>query len=127
MLAGRLAGMLGCWLGEAPLLANPGVAGAADNLRTHATAQGGMGLWQARLRARDMLRVMNCVQCSACRLHGKVREGREDGRRVRRRLAARQGRRGEDEGRGRGRGGERRGASVAARASRRAVGFRFEG
>lgn len=57
---------------QAPLLANPGVTGAADNLRAHASTQGGMGLWQARLRARDMLRVMNCVQCSACRLHGKV-------------------------------------------------------
>ena len=25
-----------------------------------------------RLRTRDLLRIMNCVQCNLCRLHGKV-------------------------------------------------------
>ena len=29
-------------------------------------------IWKARLRTRDLLRVMNCVQCNVCRLHGKV-------------------------------------------------------
>lgn len=42
---------------------------AAENIR----AQTDAGLaWQARLRTRDLLRVMNCVQCSLCKLHGKV-------------------------------------------------------
>ena len=30
------------------------------------------GLWEARMRTRELLRVMNCVQCNKCRLHGKV-------------------------------------------------------
>ena len=29
-------------------------------------------LWEARLRTRDLFRVMNCVQCNKCRLHGKI-------------------------------------------------------
>lgn len=29
-------------------------------------------VWKARLRTRDLLGVMNCVQCNRCRLHGKV-------------------------------------------------------
>lgn len=42
---------------------------AAEYIR----AQTDAGLaWQARLRTRDLLRVMNCVQCSLCKLHGKV-------------------------------------------------------
>ena len=30
------------------------------------------GIWQMRQRSRAMLRAMDCVQCGACRLHGKV-------------------------------------------------------
>ena len=30
------------------------------------------GVEQVRLRTRDLLRIMNCVQCNLCRLHGKV-------------------------------------------------------
>lgn len=30
------------------------------------------GIWQMRQRSRAMLRVMDCVQCGACRIHGKV-------------------------------------------------------
>ena len=42
---------------------------AAENIRSQTDA----GLaWQARLRTRDLLRVMNCVQCSLCKLHGKI-------------------------------------------------------
>ena len=55
-----------------PLLKNSGVDGAGRNLRRHAADQEGMGLWQVRLRCRDLQAVMNCVQCSACRLHGKI-------------------------------------------------------
>ena len=29
-------------------------------------------MWKVRLRTRDLLRIMNCVQCNLCRLHGKV-------------------------------------------------------
>jgi len=29
-------------------------------------------LWEARLRTRDLFRIMNCVQCNKCRLHGKI-------------------------------------------------------
>jgi hypothetical protein len=29
-------------------------------------------VWKARLRTRDLLGIMNCVQCNVCRLHGKV-------------------------------------------------------
>mmetsp|Transcript_27 Transcript_27/g.24 ORF Transcript_27/g.24 Transcript_27/m.24 type:complete len:435 (+) Transcript_27:257-1561(+) len=29
-------------------------------------------LWEARMRSRELLRIMNCVQCNKCRLHGKI-------------------------------------------------------
>ena len=29
-------------------------------------------LWQLRMRTRELLRIMNCVQCNKCRLHGKI-------------------------------------------------------
>eukprot|EP00559_Dactyliosolen_fragilissimus_P002591 CAMPEP_0184866496 /NCGR_PEP_ID=MMETSP0580-20130426/22604_1 /TAXON_ID=1118495 /ORGANISM="Dactyliosolen fragilissimus" /LENGTH=425 /DNA_ID=CAMNT_0027366211 /DNA_START=145 /DNA_END=1422 /DNA_ORIENTATION=- len=29
-------------------------------------------LWEAKMRSRDMLRLMNCVQCNKCKLHGKI-------------------------------------------------------
>ena len=50
-----------------PLLCGGCVGAAQSNLRRHATMQAGAGLWQARLRARDLMRIMNCVQCSVCR------------------------------------------------------------
>lgn len=50
-----------------PLLCGGCVGAAQNNLRRHASWQGGVGLWQARLRARDLMRIMNCVQCSVCR------------------------------------------------------------
>lgn len=50
-----------------PLLCGGCVGAAQNNLRRHASWQGGAGLWQARLRARDLMRIMNCVQCSVCR------------------------------------------------------------
>jgi len=55
-----------------PLLNNPGVLVAESRLRAHAANSGGGNLWQARLRTRDLLRIMDCVQCNVCRLHGKV-------------------------------------------------------
>ena len=44
---------------------------AAANLRAHVNAPD-VAAWKLRLRTRDLLRVMNCVQCNVCRLHGKV-------------------------------------------------------
>uniref|UniRef100_A0A7S3FF16 Uncharacterized protein n=1 Tax=Haptolina ericina TaxID=156174 RepID=A0A7S3FF16_9EUKA len=54
---------------DSDVLKNPAVMQAAANIREQTDA----GLaWQARLRTRDLLRIMNCVQCSLCKLHGKV-------------------------------------------------------
>ena len=30
------------------------------------------GVWQVRQRSRAVLRLFDCVQCGACRIHGKV-------------------------------------------------------
>jgi len=60
---------------ESPLLSDSSLVAkidqAQDNLRDH-VASNPMSLWKARLRTRDLLRIMNCVQCNVCRLHGKV-------------------------------------------------------
>lgn len=54
------------------LLLNCGpVLRAAQSSRQHAVEPNAM-IWKMRLRTRDLLRVMNCVQCNLCRLHGKV-------------------------------------------------------
>ncbi len=29
-------------------------------------------MWQARMRTRELFRIMNCVQCNKCKLHGKI-------------------------------------------------------
>lgn len=52
---------------QMPLCCGGCVFAAQDNLQRHASYQGGVGLWQARLRARDLNRIINCVQCSLCR------------------------------------------------------------
>jgi len=56
---------------QSPLVLDKGVEVAELNMRDHAV-QPGSKLWQARLRTRDLLRIMDCVQCNVCRLHGKV-------------------------------------------------------
>ena len=53
------------------LLTDPAVQRAALNLREH-TEGPRSSPWKLRLRTRDLLRIMNCVQCNQCRLHGKV-------------------------------------------------------
>ena len=58
-------------LTASPLLTDPAVQVAASNLREHAESAE-CAAWKLRLRTRDLLRVMNCVQCNLCRLHGKV-------------------------------------------------------
>lgn len=54
-----------------PVLGDPAVEVAPRRLHDHAL-QSRNNLWEARLRTRDLLRLMNCVQCNKCRLHGKV-------------------------------------------------------
>ena len=58
-------------LTASPLLQHPAVQAAATNLRRHAESPDATP-WKLRMRTRDLLRVMNCVQCNLCRLHGKV-------------------------------------------------------
>lgn len=53
------------------LAADPAVQQAAFHLREHASTPA-CSAWKARLRTRDLLRVMNCLECNLCRLHGKV-------------------------------------------------------
>ncbi|KAL7462288.1 hypothetical protein ACHAXS_002675 [Conticribra weissflogii] len=54
-----------------PLLDEPSIEAASRRLRTHAS-QDVNSLWEARMRTRDLMRVMNCVQCNKCRFHGKI-------------------------------------------------------
>jgi Endoplasmic Reticulum Oxidoreductin 1 (ERO1) len=44
---------------------------ATSKLQKHGT-ESNSELWQARMRSRDLLRIMNCVQCNKCRFHGKI-------------------------------------------------------
>jgi len=54
-----------------PIFENPVVGAAAQKLSNHAM-QSPSDLWEARMRSRELLRVINCVQCNKCRLHGKI-------------------------------------------------------
>jgi hypothetical protein len=54
-----------------PILNDPAVEVAAKKLSDHALKSAN-SMWEARMRSRDLLRVMNCVQCNKCRLHGKL-------------------------------------------------------
>ncbi len=60
---------------NSPLVNDEGVALAEVNLCKHAKASNGL-IWQARVRTRDLLGIMDCVQCNVCRLHGKVGQRR---------------------------------------------------
>jgi ERO1-like protein alpha len=64
-----------------PLFKDESVRVASRKLHDHAVRQdrldengadGGNGLWEARMRCRDLVRITNCVQCNKCRLHGKI-------------------------------------------------------
>ena len=50
------------------------VSAASTKLQYHATRDKDSveSLWEARMRTRQLLRIMNCVQCNKCRLHGKI-------------------------------------------------------
>jgi ERO1-like protein alpha len=54
-----------------PLLNDPAIQAVGQKLQSHVRESPG-NLWEARMRSQDLLRVMNCVQCNKCRLHGKV-------------------------------------------------------
>lgn len=64
---------------SSPLFTSDGNIGesinvASNNLHKHAIRdeQSKHNLWEARMRSRELLRIMNCVQCNKCRLHGKI-------------------------------------------------------
>lgn len=59
---------------SSPLLEDPSVKVASLKLHDHAVRDSDSieALWQARMRSRELLRIMNCVQCNKCRLHGKI-------------------------------------------------------
>ena len=54
-----------------PLLDDPNIDAASRRLKDHAL-QDTNNLWEARMRTRDLMRIMNCVQCNKCRFHGKI-------------------------------------------------------
>lgn len=54
-----------------PLLDDPSIEAASLRLRNHALKDSN-NLWEARMRSRDLMRIMNCVQCNKCRFHGKI-------------------------------------------------------
>lgn len=56
---------------DSPILSDPSVQIAPRKLHDHAI-QSANSLWEARMRTRELLRIMNCVQCNKCRLHGKI-------------------------------------------------------
>lgn len=57
-----------------PLLVDPSIGFASRKLHDHAVKDDDsrVALWEARMRMREMFRIMNCVQCNKCRLHGKI-------------------------------------------------------
>ena len=59
---------------SSPLLDDENIGVASIKLHDHAVKdeKSVQALWEARLRTRDLFRVMNCVQCNKCRLHGKI-------------------------------------------------------
>lgn len=57
-----------------PLLENASVDAASRKLHDHAVQDSASAsqLWEARMRTRELVRIMNCVQCNKCRFHGKI-------------------------------------------------------
>mmetsp|Transcript_11602 Transcript_11602/g.20901 ORF Transcript_11602/g.20901 Transcript_11602/m.20901 type:complete len:410 (+) Transcript_11602:167-1396(+) len=54
-----------------PVFDDPSIEAASHRLRSHALKNSN-SLWEARMRTRDLMRIMNCVQCNKCRFHGKI-------------------------------------------------------
>ena len=61
-------------LTRSELIQHEAVQAAARNVKDHTEYYGMQGrlVWRARLRMRDLVQIMDCVQCNLCRLHGKV-------------------------------------------------------
>lgn len=59
---------------SSPLFKDASVAVAYKKLYDHAVQDSDSteALWEVRLRTRELYRIMNCVQCNKCRLHGKI-------------------------------------------------------
>lgn len=59
---------------SSPLLDDARIGMASQNLQAHAFKNDDTvgALWEARMRFRDLMRIMNCVQCNKCRFHGKI-------------------------------------------------------
>jgi len=57
-----------------PLLDDPNIGVASVKMHDHAVKDEDSvtALWEARMRMRDLMRIMNCVQCNKCRFHGKI-------------------------------------------------------
>jgi hypothetical protein len=57
-----------------PLLDDPSISVASKKLHDHAVQDeySVTALWEARMRSRELFRIMNCVQCNKCRFHGKI-------------------------------------------------------
>lgn len=57
-----------------PLLDDDSIGVASVKLHDHAVRDNDSvtALWEARMRTRELMRIMNCVQCNKCRLHGKI-------------------------------------------------------
>jgi len=56
---------------ENPILKDASIEVPVKKLHNHAL-QATDTLWEGRIRTQDLLRIMNCVQCNKCRLHGKI-------------------------------------------------------
>jgi Endoplasmic Reticulum Oxidoreductin 1 (ERO1) len=59
---------------QSPLLDEPAIQVASRKLHDHAVKDSDSisALWEARMRTRELTRIMNCAQCNKCRLHGKI-------------------------------------------------------
>lgn len=59
---------------SSPILDDESVSVASHKLHDHAVKDecSVTALWEARMRSRELMRIMNCVQCNKCRLHGKI-------------------------------------------------------
>jgi len=57
-----------------PLFDDPSIDIASKKLHDHAVKDecSVSALWEARMRTRELMRIMNCVQCNKCKLHAKV-------------------------------------------------------
>jgi hypothetical protein len=67
---GEAADVLKTFL-DLPVLNDQSVEVADHKFHDHAV-ESVNNLWEARMRTRELLRIMNCVQCNKCRLHGKI-------------------------------------------------------